>query len=102
MYTDGAAIARGERLEIAQRLRGFQHAEGVLLARYGQVVVVIGSDLYEHTCIRTALVELSRGVQEAWTIAGRRRDFQPVTKVRAQLLQELVVRRRLVYVGQQS
>src|SRR5579859_4427260 len=65
--TQRTALAFGQNLEIAARLRRFHNAESVLLAGHRQIVGVVASDLEEHAGVRTALVSLPGGMQKTRT-----------------------------------
>src|ERR1051326_3153608 len=60
-----AATLVGEYLEVAAGLRGFHHAEGILLAGHIEIDGVVTGDLEEDTAVRSAFVSLSGGVEEA-------------------------------------
>src|SRR5215204_1513999 len=85
---DGAASARRERAEVAERLRLLERREGVGLAGYLHVARVRGRDLDEDAAVGAALVELARRVQEARAVARRRRAARRVAQVRAYLLDD--------------
>src|SRR5271165_6149713 len=80
-----------ERLEIAQRLRLLEHTEGKLLARDVHIIDVAGRDLDEYSGVRTALVELPGGVQEARAVTSGGCDFLLVADGDANLQQQGVV-----------
>src|SRR6266851_9147180 len=69
---------RRERFEVAQRLRLLEDREAVGLARDGHVARVVLDDLKEHACLGATLVQLARGVKEAWTVAGRGRVMRGI------------------------
>src|SRR6185295_18420566 len=56
-------------LAVALGLGGDQGAEGVGGLGHGQILHGLVHDLEEAAAIRSSLVELPRGVEEAWTIA---------------------------------
>ena len=62
-----AASAFRQHLEISAGLRRFHDAEGVFLAGHGQVGGIVAGDLQKDSAVRSALVGLPGGVQEART-----------------------------------
>src|SRR5947209_12071066 len=68
-----AALAFAQYLKVPACLRILHHAKGVLLSGNLHVLRMIGRNLQEHARVRTALVRLSRGVQEARTRSEERR-----------------------------
>src|SRR5579872_4140753 len=80
MHPQGAAAAFDEHLEVSASLSGFDYAKCKLLAGHGKVDCVVAGDLQEHTRVRTALVGLAGGMQEAWTKSEARRHAFLVEK----------------------
>src|SRR5215510_921784 len=87
MHPQGPAAPLGEYGKISAGLRGLDHSEGIFLPGNRQVGSVVAGDLEEYAAVRTALVGLSRGVQEtrAETEAGC--DLFAVADCRANGLQ---------------
>src|SRR6185503_7452963 len=73
MDVRGAAICTVERLKIAERLRHLKDPKRVRGVWYGHVVVRRSGHDHEDAVVRAALVQLTRRVQVAWSIAERRR-----------------------------
>src|ERR1044072_4636287 len=70
---DGAAAARRERAEVAERLRLLERREAVGLARDFHVARILRGDLDEDAAVGATFVKLSRRVQEARAVARGRR-----------------------------
>src|SRR5918996_745501 len=74
MDADHASPLVPQRLEIPQRLRLLQSAEGVWFTGDGEIVAIIRGELDEEAVVRSALVELPSGMEEARPIAQGRGD----------------------------
>ena len=91
-----------QHLEIAARLRGLDDAEGVLAARHQDVGRIVGSNLQEHPAVGSAFVGLAGGVQKA------RSEFEATGRATgiadrpANRLQQPLVRRVHLDVGEQG
>src|SRR3989449_9691142 len=69
--------SREQREDVTSRLGALQLAEGYAHLGDLQVDGVVGGKHEKQAGVRTALVELARGVQVARTEAERRRDAEP-------------------------
>src|SRR5579872_1013782 len=67
MQSQSAAAAFNQHLEVSTRLGGFDHAECIFLSRHGKIDCIIARNLQEDPRISTALVRLTRGMQESGT-----------------------------------
>src|SRR5271156_2105648 len=64
MHAEGTPSALGQHLKIAASLRGFYHAESVLLFGHRQFQRIVASHLQKYSGIRTAFVRLPRRMQK--------------------------------------
>src|SRR5207237_10264281 len=87
-------------LKITQFLRLHQQTKSKRFARDLDIATRRGRDLNEHATIWTALVQLARGVQKAWTVTGGSRHLKAVADSGADLLQVSVVLGGLFYIGE--
>src|SRR5205823_6310809 len=74
VHAQRAAAMRLKDLEISARLRREQRPERVRHPGNREVLAAVGGDLQEQPGIRTALVELAGGVQEARSEPDRARQ----------------------------
>ena len=88
MYSQGAAAAFGEHLEVSPSLRRLDHAKRVFLAGHRQVSSVVASQLQNHPAVGATFVRLTGGMKKSRTKlqAGGHSLF--VTQNVAQFLQE--------------
>src|SRR5262245_32578913 len=93
MNTERAAMAIREDLKITARLRRLYDAERERLSGDRQVALVVAGDLQEDAGVRTALVALASGVQEARTEAKARGQTPAVTNAVTDPLKRLFVGR---------
>src|SRR5689334_22869033 len=89
MDAEHGPVGGGERFEITGGLRGFERAEAVARAGHGHVDRVVDRELQDHEARRAALVELSRRVEEARTVAERGGDAEALAEPGAKLAEEL-------------
>src|SRR5436190_3365172 len=92
---DRAALATGERLEIADRLRPREDAERELLAGEFDVIPSAARQLQEHAVRGPAFVKLTGRVKKSWTVAGRGGDVERTSDCVANLGNEFVAAWRL-------
>src|SRR2546428_13419812 len=71
LHAQHAPAALRQGLKIAQSLRLNQLGEAIVRFRHGQRLCRLIHELYEKSGIRSALVELPRGMQEPRTVAER-------------------------------
>src|SRR5581483_9745566 len=86
VHANRTPVPLRQRLEIPQRLRLLQHAKCELLARQRHILRIIRNELHKHAAVRTALVQLSRGMQEPRPVSGRRRHARFIAHRRPDLL----------------
>ena len=80
-------IALHQDIEISPSLGGFDHGEGALPFRHGQIDLIIARDLKEHPSIGATLVRLPSRMQEARPEFEARRDPLDVPNALTDLLQ---------------
>lgn len=81
-----SAFALPQRLEIAQRLSCFEHAEGVGLAWHGKIHWILGREEEKRGSIRSSLMKLAGGVEVAGTVTQHRRDTTNFSQTVSQCL----------------
>src|SRR5690349_19477675 len=91
MYTECAAAALGEDVEIATSLRGLYDAERVFLAGHGEVGSVIVSDLKKDAAVRATFVSLTGGMQKSRAEAEASGKFLFVTNDVTEFLENFFV-----------
>ena len=89
MHAQRAPAALGEHVEIAAGLGRLDHAEARLLARHGEILGVIASDLQEHAAVGAAFLGLPGGMQEARAEFRTGRDLALVAHPKPHPLQAL-------------
>ena len=98
MRAQHAAVPLHQSLEIRSGLRGVDRAEGAISSRDMQIDGVFAGNLQENPCIRAALVNLPRRVQEARTEFDTRGDPPAIANALTDLLEHPVVCRIHLYV----
>src|SRR6185312_3925643 len=78
VYSQRAAAARLQHLEVAARLGRLHDSERVTPAGDLEVGRVVARDLQEHTAVRPALVGLAGRMEKAWPEAGAGGDLAAV------------------------
>src|SRR6266404_2728035 len=91
MNANCPAVTARKRLKIAERLGLFQHAERKWLVRQRHIDSIVGCHLYEHAGRRPSLVKLPRRMQEARSVASRRRNVQRISQMRSNTLNKLLM-----------
>ncbi len=102
MDPQGPASAFRQDLEVSPGLRRFHHAERVLLPGHGQVGGIVAGDLQKDSAVRSALVGLAGGMEEARTKSETGGHSLPVAQRQAQFLQKRFVRGIHLDVSQQG
>src|SRR5262249_36017829 len=91
MYAQHATLALAQRQRITQRLGIFQHAEGVFFTGNRHILLVVAGDEQKHSGIRTALMQLTGGMQKTRTKAHGGRHVIALQDSGPQSIQRLFV-----------
>src|SRR5277367_6134731 len=92
MHTQRATPTLREHGKIAASLRGFHHAEGILLPGNEDVDRVVASDLQKNAGVRAAFVSLAGGMKEARAKTENGGDFFVVAHGETNGLQRFFMR----------